>query len=294
VPNADGDRLPPPHQAGGWNRIGESVILSAPLSTRSAMPKIISANLNGIRSAAKKGFFEWMAKQSADFICVQELKAQAPDMTPEFLNPGGYHGHFHYAEKKGYSGAGVYSKREPDAVHIGFGDPEFDAEGRYVRCDFGQLTVISVYCPSGSSSPERQLAKFRFMEVFLPHLLALKADGREIVICGDWNIAHKEIDLKNWKSNQKNSGFLPEERAWLSRVFDEVGLVDVHRSIDDRPEQYTWWSNRGQAWAKNVGWRIDYHVATLGLAARASAVSVYKDERFSDHAPLVIDYAHDA
>jgi exodeoxyribonuclease-3 len=254
------------------------------------MPKIISANLNGIRSAAKKGFFEWMKKQSADIVCVQELKAQAPDMAPELLSPAGYHGYFHYAEKKGYSGAGIYSKLKPDAVRIGFGNPEFDAEGRYIECDFGKLSVISVYCPSGSSSPERQQAKFRFMQVFLPHLASLIAKGQEIVICGDWNIAHKEIDLKNWKSNQKNSGFLPEERAWLSRVFDEVGFVDVHRRIDTRPEQYTWWSNRGQAWAKNVGWRIDYHVATPGIAAKASAVSIYKDERFSDHAPLIIDY----
>ncbi len=254
------------------------------------MPKIISANLNGIRSASKKGFFTWMASQAADFICVQELKAQEPDMTADFLNPDGYHGHFHYAEKKGYSGVGVYSKTAPDAVMIGFGDAEFDAEGRYVRCDFGNLSVISVYCPSGSSSPERQEAKFRFMEVFFPHLQALKAEGREVVICGDWNIAHQNIDLKNWKSNQKNSGFLPQERAWMTRIFEEVGLVDVHRRIDDRPEQYTWWSNRGQAWAKNVGWRIDYHVATQGIAAQAKAVSVYKDERFSDHAPLLIDY----
>jgi exodeoxyribonuclease III len=255
------------------------------------MPKIISANLNGIRSASKKGFFTWMAAQAADFVCVQELKAQVADMTPEFLAPGGYHGHFHYAEKKGYSGAGIYSKTAPDAVHIGFGSPEFDAEGRYVRCDFGSLTIISLYCPSGSSSPERQEAKFRFMELFLPHLLLLKAEGREVVICGDWNIAHQEIDLKNWKGNMKNSGFLPEERAWLTRVFDEVGLVDVHRGIDQRPEQYTWWSNRGQAWANNVGWRIDYQVATPGIAAQAKAVSIYKDERFSDHAPLTIDYS---
>jgi exodeoxyribonuclease III len=255
------------------------------------MPKIISSNLNGIRSAAKKGFFEWMALQEADIVCVQELKAQEPDMTPDLLAPGGYHGHFHYAQKKGYSGAGVYSKAKPDAVQIGFGSDEFDAEGRYVRCDFGNLSVISVYCPSGSSSPERQEAKFRFMEVFLPHLLALKASGRELVICGDWNIAHQQIDLKNWKSNQKNSGFLPEERAWLTRVFDEAGYVDVHRRIDSRPEQYTWWSNRGQAWAKNVGWRIDYHVATPGIATKAHTVSVYKEQRFSDHAPLIIEYA---
>jgi len=254
------------------------------------MLKIVSANLNGIRSAAKKGFFEWMKKHDADFVCVQELKAQAPDMTPEFLNPHGFHGHFHYAEKKGYSGVGLYSRYEPDAVQIGFGDSEFDAEGRYVQCDFGKLSVISLYCPSGSSSEERQQAKFRFMESFLPHLLKLRQCGQEVVICGDWNIAHKEIDLKNWKSNQKNSGFLPEERAWLSRVFDEIGLVDAFRRVDPRPEQYTWWSNRGQAWAKNVGWRIDYHITTPGIAAMASRVDIYKDERFSDHAPLTVEY----
>ncbi|HEX2531897.1 MAG TPA: exodeoxyribonuclease III [Burkholderiaceae bacterium] len=254
------------------------------------MLKIISANLNGIRSAAKKGFFEWMSAQDADFVCVQELKAQAGDMTPDLLNPSGYHGHFHYAEKKGYSGAGVYCRHKPDTVTIGFGCQEFDTEGRYVQCDFGNLSVVSVYCPSGSSSEERQLAKFRFMEVFLPHLAALKACGREVVICGDWNIAHKEIDLKNWKGNLKNSGFLPEERAWLSRIFDEVALVDVFRRLDTRAEQYTWWSNRGQAWAKNVGWRIDYHIATAGIAATATAASIYKEERFSDHAPLTLDY----
>ncbi|SNS17155.1 exodeoxyribonuclease-3 [Noviherbaspirillum humi] len=254
------------------------------------MLKIISANLNGIRSASRKGFFDWMLQQSADFVCVQELKAQAADMTPDFLAPGGYHGAFHYAEKKGYSGAGIYSRHQPDAVKIGFGCPEFDAEGRYVQCDFGRLSVISVYCPSGSSSEERQQAKFRFMEVFLPHLQQLKAAGREVVICGDWNIAHKEIDLKNWKGNLKNSGFLPEERAWLSRVFDEVGLVDAFRRVETGAEHYTWWSNRGQAWAKNVGWRIDYHITTPGLADLAKAVAIYKEQRFSDHAPLTIEY----
>jgi exodeoxyribonuclease III len=258
----------------------------------SPMLKIISANLNGIRSAAKKGFFDWMSKQSPDFVCVQELKAQAADMTPEFLNPEGYHGHFHYAEKKGYSGVGIYSKRAPDAVQIGFGCEEFDAEGRYVQCDFGKLSVISVYCPSGSSSEERQQAKFRFMDVFLPHLIKLQACGQEVVLCGDWNIAHKEIDLKNWKSNQKNSGFLPEERAWMTQVLDQGGWVDVYRRLhpDATGDAYTWWSNRGQAWANNVGWRIDYHVSTSGIAAKASAASIYKDARFSDHAPLIIDY----
>lgn len=256
------------------------------------MLKIISANLNGIRSAARKGFFPWMVQQDADFVCVQELKAQAADMTPEFLAPDGYTGHFHYAEKKGYSGAGIYSKIKPDHVQIGFNCPEFDAEGRYVQCDFGNLSVISVYCPSGSSSEERQQAKFRFMDLFLPHLLALRAQGREFVICGDWNIAHNEIDLKNYKGNRKNSGFLPEERAWLTQVLKEVTLIDSYRHLhpDTTDECYTWWSNRGQAWANNVGWRIDYQVATDTFAATAQNASIYKSERFSDHAPLTICY----
>lgn len=257
-----------------------------------AMLKIISANLNGIRSASRKGFFEWMQQQSADFVCVQELKAQAADMTPELAEPFGYYGYFHYAEKKGYSGVGIYSKRNPDLVQIGFGNQEFDAEGRYLRCDFGRLSVISLYAPSGSSSPERQSAKFRFMDIFLPHLQALRESGRDIVICGDWNIAHKEIDLKNWKSNQKNSGFLPEERAWMTQVFGELGWVDVYRCLhpDATGEAYTWWSNRGQAWANNVGWRIDYQIATTDLAKIARTASVYKSQRFSDHAPLAIEY----
>ena len=259
--------------------------------------RIISANLNGVRSAATKGFFDWLAQQDAQVVCTQELKAQADDMRPEFFTPPGtpLRGHFHYAQKKGYSGVGLYSAPVPDEVKIGFGCEEFDAEGRYVEAHYTlggmALAVVSVYLPSGSSSEERQQAKFRFLEVFLPHLEALKRSGREVVVCGDWNIAHKEIDLKNWRSNQKNSGFLPEERAWLSRVFDELGYVDVFRTLDPAPERYTWWSNRGQAWAKNVGWRIDYQIATPGIAARAKASAIYVDQRFSDHAPLIIDYA---
>jgi len=253
--------------------------------------RIISANLNGIRSAARKGFFTWLPRQRADVICVQELKAQAADMTAELLAPGGYHGHFHYADKKGYSGVGIYSKRLPDQVKAGIGVAEIDAEGRYLRADFGRLSVVSVYLPSGSSGEHRQQAKFHFMAKFFPHLKRLRASGREIVLCGDWNIAHKEIDLKNWRGNRKNSGFLPEEREWLTRVFDDLGWVDVFRRIDPRPEQYTWWSSRGQAWAKNVGWRIDYQLATPGIAAAARKAAIYKDERFSDHAPLTIHYA---
>jgi len=254
--------------------------------------KIISANLNGIRSAAKKNFFEWMHKQQADFVCVQELKAQHADMSPDFLAPAGYHGHFHYAEKKGYSGTGVYSREKPLSVTTGFGNAEFDAEGRCVQVDFEKLTVISLYCPSGSSSDDRQQAKFRFMDAFMPHLLLLRKSGREVVICGDWNIAHKEIDLKNWKSNQKNSGFLPEERQWMSDVLDKADWRDVYRLLhpDTTADAYTWWSNRGQAWANNVGWRIDYQIATPTIAATSKSASVYKDERFSDHSPLIINY----
>jgi len=260
--------------------------------------RVISLNLNGIRSAARKGVFEWIETQNADMICVQELKAQRADMTELFLAPLGYQGYFHYAEKKGYSGAGLYTRIPAAKVCAGFDSPEFDAEGRFVRADFdtswGKLGVISLYLPSGSSSPERQEAKFRFLKEFLPYMAALKEEnastGREFILCGDWNIAHQQIDLKNWRGNQKNSGFLPEERAWLTRLFEEVGFVDVFRRVDNRPDQYTWWSNRGQAWAKNVGWRIDYQIATPGIAAQAESASIYIEQRFSDHAPLIIDY----
>ena len=256
------------------------------------MLRVITLNLNGIRSAAGKGVFRWLARQRADVFCVQELKAQAKDMTAGLLAPAGFRGYFHFAGKKGYSGVGLYCRREPDRVLEGLGIREFDAEGRYLRADFGKLSVISIYQPSGSSGPERQRMKFRFMDCFYPHLKKLIADGREFILCGDWNIAHQEIDLKNWRGNRKNPGFLPEERQWLTQVFDELGWVDVFRRIDPRAEQYTWWSNRGQAWAKNVGWRIDYQIATPGVAARARKVKIYKDQRFSDHAPLTIDYEY--
>ena len=256
------------------------------------MLRIITLNLNGIRSAVRKGLLEWLAAQKADVVCLQEVKAQLSDLAPVMLNPGPYTGHFSCAEKKGYSGVGLYCRREPDKIASGFGSREFDPEGRYLRADFGKLSVIAVYLPSGSSSDERQQAKFRFMRAFMPHLAKLKASRREIVLCGDWNIAHREIDLKNWRGNQKNSGFLPEERSWLSTVFDKRGWVDVYRRLcpDATGEAYTWWSNRGQAWAKNVGWRIDYHIATPGIAAKAKKAAIYKERRFSDHAPLRIDY----
>jgi exodeoxyribonuclease-3 len=258
--------------------------------------RLVTLNLNGIRSAANKGLVAWAESVGADCMGVQEVKAQAEDVAGRFDSLAGMAGHFHFAQKKGYSGVGLYSRRTPSAVVAGLGHPEFDAEGRYIEARFDtprrKLSIISCYFPSGSSGDDRQAAKFRFLEIVYPHLLALKAE-REFILVGDINIAHKEIDLKNWKSNQKNSGFLPEERAWMTRLLEEAGMVDVFRRLNPRSEQYTWWSNRGQAWAKNVGWRLDYHLATPGIAAHAKREAIYLDQRFSDHAPLTIDYDFD-
>ena len=256
--------------------------------------RVVTLNVNGIRSAAKKGLYRWLAAQKADVVCLQEIKAHDGDLVEAMRAPRGLHGFFSHAQKKGYAGVALYSRVAPDAVREGFGVREFDAEGRYLEARFGRLSVASVYFPSGSAGPHRQASKFRFLEAFLPHLKKLRKSGREVILCGDWNIAHREIDLRNWRSNQKNSGFLPEERAWLTRVFEQIGFVDVFRRLNAKPEQYTWWSNRGQAWAKNVGWRIDYQIATPGIAARAVKESIYKRRRFSDHAPLTIDYDYRA
>jgi exodeoxyribonuclease-3 len=253
--------------------------------------RIVTLNANGIRSAAAKGLFRWIKRVDPDVVCLQEVKAHEADIPAPMRAQTGLHSFFHCALKKGYSGAGLYAKRRPRRVETGFGNAEFDAEGRYVEAEFANLTVISVYFPSGSSSPARQLAKFRFLDAFFPHLAGLRARGREMIFCGDINIAHREIDLKNWRANQKYSGFLPEERAWLTRVFAEQGWVDVFRRLDPRPHQYTWWSNFGQAYANNVGWRIDYQIATPGIAAKARRAEIYKGRRFSDHAPLLIEYA---
>ena len=259
------------------------------------MFKLTSLNLNGIRSATTKGVEAWLARAMPDCICVQEIKAQAADVAGRFETLAGLRGHFHFAEKKGYSGVGVYTRHEPSDVIVGVGAPEFDAEGRYVELRFDtptrKLSLISCYFPSGSSGPERQEAKFRFLDLMYPHLTALKAQ-REFILCGDVNIAHQAIDLKNWKGNQKNSGFLPEERAWMTKLLDEAQLVDVYRRLQPTATDaaYTWWSNRGQAYAKNVGWRLDYHLATPALAERAHSESIYKDEKFSDHAPITVAY----
>lgn len=263
------------------------------------MFRLTSLNLNGIRSAASKGVEPWIAATAPDCICVQEVKAQATDIAGRFERLAGLQGHFHFAEKKGYSGVGIYTRHEPSEVIAGFGSQEFDAEGRYLELRFDtparKLSIISAYFPSGSSGEERQQAKFRFLDVFHPHLMRTK-DQREFILCGDVNIAHQQIDLKNWRSNQKNSGFLPEERAWMTKLLHTTdqggGLVDVYRRLqpDATETAYTWWSNRGQAYANNVGWRLDYHLATPTLAALARAEHIYKGEKFSDHAPITVDY----
>ena len=263
------------------------------------MFKLTSLNLNGIRSATSKGLEAWLTQYQPDCICVQEVKAQAADVLGRFEELAGMKGYFHFAEKKGYSGVGIYTKHEPSDVIIGYGSNEFDAEGRFIELRFDRpgrkqlpkLSIISAYFPSGSSGPERQEAKFRFLAEFYPHLLGIKAQ-RDYVLCGDVNIAHQEIDLKNYKSNKKNSGFLPEERAWMTRLLNEAGKVDVYRQLQPTTTDaaYTWWSNRGQAYANNVGWRLDYHLATPAVAALARAEHIYKEQRFSDHAPMTVDY----
>ncbi len=252
--------------------------------------RVITANTNGIRAAGRKGFFDWLALQQADVVCIQETKAQEHQLEADLHFPEGYHSYYFDAQKKGYSGTAIYSRAEPEAVHRGLGWDPCDSEGRWIQVDYPELSVISLYMPSGSSGDERQQVKFAFMDKLMQHLVAMREQQREFIICADWNICHQEIDLKNWKPNQKNSGFLPPERAWLDTLYDEVGYVDAFRLVNPEPEQYTWWSNRGQAWAKNVGWRLDYQVVTPALAAKVSSASIYKDERFSDHSPLIMDY----
>lgn len=254
------------------------------------MLRVISANTNGIRSAATKGFFDWLRTQNADFVCIQETKAQIDQLSHSQFHPDGYHCYYVDAQKKGYSGVAIYSRHAPDRVVRSLGFDIADHEGRYLQVDVGNLSVVSLYLPSGSSSEAAQEKKYRFLDQYLPILREQTLSGRQFILCGDWNIAHKPIDLKNWKSNQKNSGFLPEERAWLDTLFDEVGFVDAFRELNQEAEQYTWWSNRGQAWAKNVGWRIDYHIVSANLRDKLLRAEIYKEQRFSDHAPLILDY----
>jgi exodeoxyribonuclease III len=252
--------------------------------------RIITANVNGIRSAATKGFFDWFATQKADVLCLQEIKAMPEQLGDKVFRPQGYHPFFHSAEKKGYSGVAVYTKREPDEIVEKLGWEPFDREGRYLEARFGNTSVVSLYLPSGTSGPERQAFKYEVMRWLLERMHEWRATGRHVVLCGDWNIAHTQNDIKNWRSNQKNSGFLPEERAWLDQVFGHGGWLDAYRTVNPDKVEYTWWSNRGGAWANNVGWRIDYHVVTHTLKEALRGTAIFRDKKFSDHAPLAVDY----
>lgn len=252
--------------------------------------RIMTFNCNGIRAAARKGFFDWLSTVDIDVVCLQETKAQIDQLQDPMFHPEGFHCHYFDAVKKGYAGTAIYVKDKPKKLSTGLGFELADTEGRYIQADFNGLSVASLYLPSGSAGPERQERKFTFMGEFMEHMRALRRKRNQFIICADWNICHKEIDLKNWRSNQKNSGFLPEERQWLDTLYDDVGFVDAFRVVNQEPDQYSWWSNRGQARANNVGWRLDYHVVTPGLKDKVKSAEIYTAENFSDHAPVIIDY----
>ncbi|MET9348966.1 exodeoxyribonuclease III [Streptomyces termitum] len=263
---------------------------------------VTSANVNGLRAAAKKGFVEWLAATPADAVCLQEVRAEEAQLPAELQAPEGWFTAHAPAAAKGRAGVSLYLRREPDAVRVGFGSDEFDASGRYVEADLPGVVVASLYLPSGEAETEKQDEKYRFMGEFLPYLKELRvraaAEGREVVVCGDWNIAHREADLKNWRANRKSAGFLPEEREWLTRVLAEEdgGYVDVLRALhpDQAEGPYSWWSYRGRAFDNDTGWRIDYQMATPGLAAKAVKAYVERAathaERWSDHAPVTAVY----
>ena len=251
--------------------------------------RVICCNVNGIRAATRKGLFEWLRRQKADFICLQEIKARQEQIPTEaLLTP--YHHHFSLASRPGYSGVALYSLQAPLKIGTEMGLAEMDNEGRYLQADYKNLTVISVYFPSGSSGDARQAWKYKFLDSFMDKARELRKKRRQFIVCGDFNIAHKKIDIKNWRGNQKNSGFLPEERAWMDRLIDEECWVDAFRTLNNKEEQYTWWSNRGRAYENNVGWRIDYQMVTPGLKDNITKVNIYKRKKFSDHAPLIIEY----
>ena len=254
------------------------------------MKRSISLNANGIRAAARKGVFDWLPKQNADVVCIQETKAQEFQLSDPIFRPDGYHCYYEDAEKKGYSGVAIYTREKPSKVVRGMGIEAFDSEGRYLEVQLDGLAVGSLYLPAGTSGDERQAVKMESRDHFLTHVKKLKRRRREYVICGDYNIAHTKADIKNWRSNQKNSGFLPEERAWMDTLIDDTGYVDAFRELPQEEHEYSWWSNRGQAWANNTGWRIDYHMTTPGLRGKVLATDIYRDERFSDHAPVTVDY----
>lgn len=256
------------------------------------MARIITLNANGIRSAARKGVFEWLLTQNADLICFQETKAHAHQLEDDAYCLPGYERYFHDAQKRGYSGVAIYSKHKPRKVIVGLGWSVADDEGRYIQLDFESISVASVYFPSGTSGDARQAVKFDFLNRFSKHLETIQAENKRMIFCADVNIAHKQIDIKNWKANQKNSGFLPEERAWMDELIETRGFIDCFRSVNSAPDEYSWWSNRGQARANNVGWRIDYQIATPSLKSAIKHAEIYREKRFSDHAPVIVDYIY--
>ena len=252
--------------------------------------RIITLNCNGIRAAARKGLFNWLATVDADIVCLQETKAQIDQLTDPIFHPDNFHSYYFDADKKGYAGTALYCRAKPLNITKGLGFEIADSEGRYLQADFNGLSVASLYLPSGSAGEERQARKLAFMGQYMQHMEMLRKDDREYIICGDWNICHKEIDLKNWKANKKNSGFLPEERQWLDELYYELGFIDAFRIVNQEAGQYSWWSNRGQARAKNVGWRLDYHVISPGLQDKVISAEIYTAQNFSDHAPVILDY----
>ena len=252
--------------------------------------KVITINVCGIRSSQKKGIFDWLSRSKADHICMQETRALEEQIDNDDFILKGYTRYMNIAVKKGYSGVAIYSKHKPSEIISTFSKSIFEEEGRFISLEFGKYIIASIYFPSGSSGDERQKQKYVFMDVFEKYLIKIKSRDKPSIICGDWNIVHKEIDIKNWKSNQKNSGCLPEERAWLDKVFDGLGYIDAFRVVNKKADNYTWWSNRGRAWDNNVGWRIDYQVLTPGSHIKIKNAQIYKKERFSDHSPLIMNY----
>jgi exodeoxyribonuclease-3 len=264
--------------------------------------KVISANVNGIRAAAKKGFFDWMIKEQADVICIQETKAQEEQLSDAIFSPQGYFRYFCDAEKKGYSGTAIYCKKQPAQIIRGLGWDIADTEGRYIQINYDNLSIASLYLPSGSSKDERQVLKMEFLKKMEPILTEMAQSERQYILCGDWNIVHKRIDIKNFNGNKNRSGCLPEERSWMDQLFidpqtmdasGKIGMLDAFRVLNQEIDQYTWWSNRGQAWENNTGWRIDYQVISATLGEKLANTRIYKEQRFSDHAPIIMEYTID-
>lgn len=250
--------------------------------------RLISWNVNGIRAAQKKGFLSWLQSESADVICVQETKAKTDQLDDALRNPEGWHAHWFSAERKGYSGVATFSRQAPLSVRTGFGEPRFDCEGRVLETEFPEYTLFNVYFPNGGQGPHRVKYKLEFYDALLRHCSGLMAQGTKVIICGDYNTAHTEIDLARPKENTKTSGFLPEERVWIDKYI-EAGFIDTFREFNEDPDWYTWWSFRTQARARNVGWRIDYFMASESLKMNLDDAFIDRETMGSDHCPVGLE-----